>query len=156
MSTGVSCWSREFLDYACGSVLLRGRLPERMPTRINGASDGSSGGSPVRHYFATGLIGTGLLTSIPQTCLLLLTTGWIASPKPAKARVSVSVPLQSEPTTRMAVRTLSLSRTVIENTSRNRIPWVLVAGGFHSQGGMDKANAALAACLLDERLHCTW
>lgn len=31
-------------------------------------------------YFAGGLIGVGLLTSIPQTCLLLLTTGWIAAP----------------------------------------------------------------------------
>jgi hypothetical protein len=31
-------------------------------------------------YFASGLIGVGLLTSIPQTCLLLLTTGWIAAP----------------------------------------------------------------------------
>jgi len=30
--------------------------------------------------FASGLIGTGLLTSIPQTCLLLLTAGWIAAP----------------------------------------------------------------------------
>jgi hypothetical protein len=26
-------------------------------------------------------------------------------------------------------------------------PWVLVAGGFHQQGGMDKANSALAAFL---------
>ena len=32
-------------------------------------------------YFVTGLIGIGLLTSIPQTCLLLLTTGWIAAPR---------------------------------------------------------------------------
>lgn len=30
-------------------------------------------------YFATGLIGTGLLTSIPQTCLFLLNVGWVAS-----------------------------------------------------------------------------
>ena len=28
-------------------------------------------------------------------------------------------------------------------------PWVLIAGGFHSRGGMDKANAALAAYLLE-------
>ncbi|MGB8509076.1 MAG: hypothetical protein WCD76_11885, partial [Pyrinomonadaceae bacterium] len=27
-------------------------------------------------------------------------------------------------------------------------PWVLVAGGFHGSGGMDKANYALAANLL--------
>ena len=30
-------------------------------------------------YFAIGLIGTGLLTSIPQVCLLLLNVGWIAA-----------------------------------------------------------------------------
>ncbi len=30
-------------------------------------------------YFATGLIGTGLLTSIPQTCLLLLSMGWVGA-----------------------------------------------------------------------------
>jgi len=30
-------------------------------------------------YFATGLIGTGLLTSIPQTCLFLLSVGWVAA-----------------------------------------------------------------------------
>src|SRR5688572_11152288 len=27
-------------------------------------------------------------------------------------------------------------------------PWVIVAGGFHQHGGMDRANAALAAHLL--------
>lgn len=34
-------------------------------------------------------------------------------------------------------------------------PWVIVAGGFHQHGGMDRANAALAACLLDDghRVH---
>jgi hypothetical protein len=30
-------------------------------------------------YFAAGLIGIGLLTSIPQTCLLLMNIGWVAS-----------------------------------------------------------------------------
>ncbi|HEX7174428.1 MAG TPA: glycosyltransferase [Pyrinomonadaceae bacterium] len=34
-------------------------------------------------------------------------------------------------------------------TSRESAPWVLVAGGFHARGGMDKANAALAAHLLE-------
>jgi glycosyltransferase involved in cell wall biosynthesis len=33
-------------------------------------------------------------------------------------------------------------------TNAGREPWVLVAGGFHARGGMDKANAALAAHLL--------
>src|SRR5687767_15927389 len=28
-------------------------------------------------------------------------------------------------------------------------PWVIVAGGFHQHGGMDRANAALAAWLLE-------
>lgn len=31
----------------------------------------------------------------------------------------------------------------------NNVPWVIVAGGFHQRGGMDRANAALAAYLLD-------
>jgi glycosyltransferase involved in cell wall biosynthesis len=33
--------------------------------------------------------------------------------------------------------------------------WVIVAGGFHQHGGMDRANAALADCLLDggHRVH---
>ncbi len=30
-----------------------------------------------------------------------------------------------------------------------RCPWVLVCGGFHDRGGMDRANAAVAAHLLD-------
>jgi glycosyltransferase involved in cell wall biosynthesis len=30
-----------------------------------------------------------------------------------------------------------------------REPWLIVAGGFHSRGGMDKANAALASYLLE-------
>ena len=29
------------------------------------------------------------------------------------------------------------------------VPWVVVAGGFHQHGGMDRANAALAGYLLD-------
>ena len=29
-------------------------------------------------------------------------------------------------------------------------PWVLVAGGFHANGGMDKANLALAQCLANQ------
>src|SRR6266436_7427632 len=35
-------------------------------------------------YFGTGLIGTGLLTSIPQTCLLLLNVGWVAARQSAQ------------------------------------------------------------------------
>jgi hypothetical protein len=31
-------------------------------------------------YFALGLLGVGLLTSVPQTCLLLLSAGWVAVP----------------------------------------------------------------------------
>src|SRR5687768_17427060 len=30
----------------------------------------------------------------------------------------------------------------------DRTPWIIVAGGFHQRGGMDRANAALAAYLL--------
>ena len=35
-------------------------------------------------YFVTGLIGTGLLTSIPQTCLLLLNVGWVGAQQPER------------------------------------------------------------------------
>jgi glycosyltransferase involved in cell wall biosynthesis len=35
--------------------------------------------------------------------------------------------------------------------SGNPAPWVLIAGGFHYFGGMDKANAALAAYLLQRK-----
>lgn len=43
-------------------------------------------------YFVTGVLGTGLLTSIPQTCLMLLSTGWIAvdRPKAVDERVASS------------------------------------------------------------------
>ena len=33
--------------------------------------------------------------------------------------------------------------------SVEQAPWVIVAGGFHEHGGMDRANAALAAYLLE-------
>jgi glycosyltransferase involved in cell wall biosynthesis len=36
-----------------------------------------------------------------------------------------------------------------------RDPWLIVAGGFHARGGMDKANAALASYLL-ERGHVVY
>jgi len=36
-----------------------------------------------------------------------------------------------------------------------RAPWLVVAGGFHARGGMDKANAALASYLL-ERGHTVY
>jgi glycosyltransferase involved in cell wall biosynthesis len=37
-----------------------------------------------------------------------------------------------------------------ESSSKTCVPWVLVAGGFHNHGGMDKANAALAKYLLQQ------
>jgi hypothetical protein len=40
--------------------------------------------------FATGLIGTGLLTSVPSTAILLLLTGWIVVPEVAFAPVAAS------------------------------------------------------------------
>jgi hypothetical protein len=42
-------------------------------------------------YFALGLIGVGLLTSVPQTCLLLMSAGWIAVP-PAPEAVAKTAP----------------------------------------------------------------
>ena len=49
-------------------------------------------------YFASGLIGIGLLASIPQTCLLLLTTGWIAAPlqKEASTRLASEAQVQAK------------------------------------------------------------
>ncbi len=43
-----------------------------------------------------------------------------------------------------------MNKSKIENRKSKILPapWVVVAGGFHGRGGMDKANAALAACLL--------
>lgn len=43
------------------------------------------------------------------------------------------------------------SRTGGNRRDPIRAPWVLVAGGFHRHGGMDKANAALAAYLLERQ-----
>lgn len=48
-------------------------------------------------YFAIGLTGSGMLVSIPQTCLLLLNTGWVvrraAAPATQPSRVSRSAAL---------------------------------------------------------------
>lgn len=43
------------------------------------------------------------------------------------------------------------SRTGGNGRDPIRAPWVLVAGGFHRHGGMDKANAALARYLIERR-----
>jgi hypothetical protein len=43
-------------------------------------------------YFATGLIGTGLLTSLPQTCLFLINVGWVASRISERATEKSPVP----------------------------------------------------------------
>lgn len=40
-------------------------------------------------YFAFNLVGTGLLVSIPQTCLLLLNVGWVAARQSAQGNESV-------------------------------------------------------------------
>src|SRR5687767_5955887 len=37
----------------------------------------------------------------------------------------------------------------VETSADGRDPWLVVAGGFHARGGMDKANAALASYLLE-------
>jgi hypothetical protein len=39
--------------------------------------------------FALGLTGTGLFTSVPQTCLMLLTVGWIAVRAPVQPRPAI-------------------------------------------------------------------
>src|SRR5215831_10548076 len=39
---------------------------------------------------------------------------------------------------------------VRQELARKTAPWVLVAGGFHRNGGMDKANLALAQYLIKQ------
>lgn len=46
-------------------------------------------------YFAAGLIGTGLMTAIPQTCLLMLSVGWVGSRQEVKAARAVATPSQA-------------------------------------------------------------
>ena len=43
-------------------------------------------------YFATGFIGLGLMTSIPNTCLLLFMTGWLFAPRLRPFTISVDEP----------------------------------------------------------------
>jgi hypothetical protein len=38
------------------------------------------------------------------------------------------------------------------NPNHSHAPWVIVAGGFHQKGGMDKANLALADYLLEREV----
>jgi glycosyltransferase involved in cell wall biosynthesis len=53
----------------------------------------------------------------------------------------------------MAERAGQLMKDNWTGTADNRTsaasPWVMIAGGFHHQGGMDKANAALAQYLIE-------
>ncbi len=42
----------------------------------------------VAAYFGTAFIGTGLLTAIPGTCMLLLMTGWLCAPKLRSVRIA--------------------------------------------------------------------
>jgi hypothetical protein len=46
-------------------------------------------------YFAAGLIGTGLMTAIPQTCLLMLSVGWVGSSQGVRAVRAVAAPSQA-------------------------------------------------------------
>ncbi len=41
-----------------------------------------------------------------------------------------------------------LSKPITSSPPSTFLPWVLIAGGFHHRGGQDKANAALAAYLI--------
>lgn len=41
-------------------------------------------------FFLTGLTGTGLFTSVPQTCLFLLLAGWVAARQPSAAEESLA------------------------------------------------------------------
>ena len=59
----------------------------------------SAGGwrmSPVACMFATGLIGTGMFTSVPSTAIVLLLTGWIVVPEVRFAPTAASFRLKAE------------------------------------------------------------
>jgi hypothetical protein len=47
-------------------------------------------------YFASGLLGTGLFTSIPQTCLFLMNVGWVAARQTEPAREAARLPQITE------------------------------------------------------------
>jgi len=63
-------------------------------------------------YFALGLLGTGLLTSIPQTCILLLLVGWINGRQleTNEKLLPVSNPLTADQRTYVLQPELSVSR----------------------------------------------
>jgi hypothetical protein len=52
----------------------------------------------VASTFATGLIGTGMLTSVPSTAIVLLLTGWIVVPEVRFAPTAASLRLKAEAT----------------------------------------------------------
>ncbi|MDQ1729731.1 MAG: hypothetical protein QOD33_1856 [Pyrinomonadaceae bacterium] len=47
-------------------------------------------------YFASGLLGTGLFTSIPQTCLFLMNVGWVAARQTEPVREAARLPQITE------------------------------------------------------------
>jgi glycosyltransferase involved in cell wall biosynthesis len=57
-------------------------------------------------------------------------------------------PLQPAPSPHGRIRHLSDARAAIDRERRDS--WLLIAEGFHSRGGMDKANAALANYLVSQ------
>ena len=84
--------------------------------------------------FATGLIGTGLFTSVP-----IDSDSAAADRVDRRAEVAFApVAWQGATPRRRAPPAVNYGRGL------NARPWVIVAGGFHEHGGMDRANAALA------------
>ena len=108
--------------------------------------------------FALGLIGVGLFTSVPATTLMFLLTGWFvvrevrfAPVMPADTR-ALGLGFCAE--RRRQAGPAGFGGTGVTD---DRFPrdWVIVAGGFHDTGAMDRANAALARHLLERgaRVH---
>jgi glycosyltransferase involved in cell wall biosynthesis len=65
--------------------------------------------------------------------------------------LTIALP-SSEPAVQLQTR-FSAAQCVRSRTGDQRCdPWVLIAEGFHSLGGMDKANAALASYLVSQRI----
>ena len=109
--------------------------------------------------FAMGLLGVGLFTSVPATTLTFLLTGWFvvrevrAVPETGTLNISQktgTLNVSGQAAGALAIpgeiRPLAVSRERPGRPEMLSVPvsWVIVAGGFHDLGAMDRANAALA------------
>ncbi len=149
-------WSRACSASACGPAFIVWLFTRRTcGAQTRGTSGRRLTWVACAAFFATGMIGKGLLTSIPGTALMLLGAGWIAvrrsrwQARSRGRRTSGVAPVGRQPKRRCSQAVCLSGRRAARERGDARDPWLIVAGGFHARGGMDKANAALAAYLLE-------